>query len=87
MTLVTPAQRAHLSSIARLGGLTAAATVDTKARAHLGQTKFREGFADGHQCKRCPLITIPADLPATERKRRADLLYSIHFGRMARARR
>ena len=87
MTLVTPEKRAHLRSIGRLGGLTAAATVDTHARALTGQSAFRAGFVDGHSCKLCRPIEIPADLPDDERKRRADLLYTIHFGRLARARR
>jgi hypothetical protein len=87
MTLVTPEKRAHLQSIGRLGGLTTAATIDVTARAKAGQSKFREGFTDGHGCKLCRFIEIPTDLDATERKRRADLLFTIHFGRLARARR
>ena len=87
MTLITPEKRAHLQQIGRIGGLTAAATVDTHKRALTGQSAFRAGFVDGHGCKLCRSIEIPKDLDPAERKRRADLLFTIHFGRLARARR
>ena len=87
MTLVTPEKRAHLQSIARLGGLTTAAKIDTHLRAQIGQNAFRAAFKNGHSCKLCPLIQIPEDLPEAERARRADLLFTLHFGRLARARR
>jgi hypothetical protein len=83
---LTPAQRAHLAKIGRLGGLTTAATIDTHERALTGQSKFRDAFLYGHGCKLCNQVDIPMELPLAERKRRADLLYTIHFGRLARAR-
>lgn len=86
MTVITPARRAHLAKIGRLGGLTTAATIDTHERALTGQSKFRAGFEDGHGCALCNRVEIPRSLPPAERKRRADLLYTIHFGRLARAR-
>lgn len=82
MTLVTPERRARMSAIGRLGGLTTAAKIDTQARARVGQSKFRDGFADGHSCRVCPGVTIPADLPDDERKRRANQLYRLHFTRL-----
>ncbi len=87
MTLVTPEKRAHLASIARLGGLAAAARNDTVARSLPARTAFHESFLLGHGCKVCKTVTIPADLPDTERQRRATALRALHFGQMARARR
>lgn len=82
--MLTPERRAHLSSIARLGGLAASATTDTIARARAGQSKLRQSFADGHGCSLCPHIAIPNDLPEDERARRATALWKGHFSRLAR---
>lgn len=86
MTLasITPEKRAHLSSIGRLGGLAAAASIDVAARGRSGQSKFVDNFKDGHGCKSCPTILIPDDLPETERRRRSNILYRMHFVRLAR---
>lgn len=82
MPTVTPEKRAHLASIGRLGGLTAAVTVDTIARATNAQGKFRQGFLNGHGCSVCRYIPNPtADLVKAER------LYRLHFSRLARKRR
>lgn len=88
MTLaLTPEKRAHLARIGRLGGLTAAMTVDTEARARRGQSKFREGFNNGHSCTLCPQTTFPAGLSDREKNRRGAILYRLHFIRLAQARR
>lgn len=85
MTL-SPARRAHLASIQRLGGLSTAARIDTAARARAGQAAFRASFADGHGCKLCPRVDIPKHLPERERARRAAALMTVHFSRLARQR-
>lgn len=85
MTL-TAERRAHLVSIGRLGGLSAAARIDTRARAEAGYTAFRAGFAFGHGCTVCPRVDIPTDLHDEERLRRADQLVKVHYSRLARAR-
>jgi hypothetical protein len=56
-------------------------TVTAKARA-----TFRASFLTGHACRVCPPVTIPADLPETERQRRADALFSAHYVRVRMAR-
>lgn len=82
--MITPERRAHLASIARLGGLAASAVTDGVARTARARSTFRESFANGHQCARCPHVTIPTDLPQDERARRADALWKGHFARLAR---
>lgn len=82
--MLTPEKRAHLSSIARLGGLSASATMDTAVFSQTGRNAFRASFAEGHSCRVCPEILIPTDLPAAERDRRADALWRGHFARLAR---
>ena len=82
--MLTSQQRAHLSSIGRLGGLAASAVVDTKARAQSAQSAFRQRFTDGHSCSVCPPVAIPDHLAPEERSRRADALYRAHFSRLAR---
>lgn len=86
MNEVTLAQRAHLSSIAALGGLAASAVTDTVARAQKGQAGFRARFAYGHECAICPPVAIPSELPVAERERRADAIFRLHFARLARRR-
>lgn len=85
MTLSTE-RRAHLAAIGRLGGLSAAAQVDTLDRAMRGQRALRASFADGHGCKLCPRVDIPTDLPERERARRATALQTLHYTRLARRR-
>lgn len=88
MTLdITPERRAHLASIGKLGGLTFAATNDTKALSQLGRNAFRDSFLKGHGCKLCPQIDLPEDLKPQERVRRANMLFRMHFMRMVGARR
>ena len=82
--MITPEKRAHLASIARLGGLATSATTDGAERTAKARSTFRKSFADGHNCAHCPKRTIPADLPPAERARRADALWKDHFSRLAR---
>jgi hypothetical protein len=63
----------------RVGGLRHAAMYDMHAFGALGQSTFRQSFDRGHGCQVCPFIEIPDDLPAAERRRRAEALYSAHF--------
>jgi hypothetical protein len=83
--MLTPEKRAHLASIARLGGLATSSTTDGVARTARARSTFRESFANGHGCSRCPTRTIPTDLPATERARRSAAMYREHFSRLGRA--
>jgi hypothetical protein len=69
--------------IGRLGGMTPAARNDTRRRALTGQSAFRASFADGHGSRVCPLVEIPADLDIDDRQRRANILYRMHFVRIA----
>jgi len=86
MTMLTPARRAHLASIGRLGGLTFAATNDTAAASATARSAFDASFLQGHGCKVCPPIEINQDLDQDEIAKRAGLLRTLHFSRLARAR-
>lgn len=86
MTLVTPARRAQLAAIGRIGGLTFSATNDTAALSSAGRTAFRASFQNGHECAACPPVTIATDISEDERDRRADALYRLHFARLAQRR-
>ena len=87
MTLsITPEKRAHLARIGSLGGLTAAVTVDTEARATYAQSRFRRSFETGHGCSVCPTIYLNTEDPIL-RAKQADRLYRLHFKRIRMARR
>ena len=83
MTLITPARRAHLVEIGRMGGYRTAATIDRAARAEAGQDALRAGFMGGHDCTLCSRVDIPIDLP--DQESRADALYRLHMARIGRA--
>lgn len=71
---------------ARLGGLTRAALYDGVAVTAKARQTFRDSFLLGHQCKVCPSVSIPIDLPLEERRRRADALHAAHYVRVRMAR-
>lgn len=66
----------------RLGGLTTAATHDGRELTERARSTYRASFRDGHRCKLCPPVIIPADLPELERARRGELLRRLHFARL-----
>lgn len=71
------------STIARLGGLTRAATHDGVSVTDRARSTFRDSFLAGHGCSVCPRREIPEDLPLTERTRRANALRKAHYIRIA----
>lgn len=86
MLTITPEKRAHLRAIGRLGGMAAAATTDVRERGRRGHERFRKSFLHGHGCSVCPTLNIPEGIDDTERQRRADQLYRVHYARLARRR-
>jgi hypothetical protein len=71
---------------ATLGGLTRAALYDGRVVTQKARDTFRASFLDGHQCRVCPAIEIPSDLPLAERQRRAEALTLAHYARIRMAR-
>jgi len=69
----------------RKGGLTKAALHDGREGTAAARVAFRDSFFDGHACKVCDRIDIPPDLPAHERRRRADALRRRHYSALALA--
>jgi hypothetical protein len=67
----------------RKGGLTKAALYDTREATAAARAAFRDSFLNGHACKVCSRIDIPAELPAQERRRRAEALRKRHFASIA----
>ncbi len=67
----------------RKGGLTKAALYDTREATAAARAAFQDSFLDGHACKVCSRIDIPDDIPAHERRRRAEALRRRHFASIA----
>jgi len=69
---------------ARLAALSRWAKEDPVAGTARARQAFKDSFANGggHQCKVCPRIDIPPDLPEAERLRRAAALRKLHFIRL-----
>jgi len=67
----------------RKGGLTKAALYDPRDATAAARMAFRDSFQNGHACKVCSRIDIPADLPAAERHRRAEALRKRDFVSLA----
>ena len=67
----------------RLGGLKRAALMDGVTATSKARATYLESFLDGHSCKVCELVTIPADLPLPERRRRATAFHRFHLANMA----
>lgn len=81
MTMITPQRRAQLALAGRIGGLTAALTTDTVARAEKAQRGLRESFLNGHRCAVCKPISWTTTDPE-ERARLADTAYRLHMARL-----
>lgn len=73
-----------IASLARIGGLSRAARYDGVRVTQAARDTFRDSFLTGHDCKVCPRIDVPADLPLPERERRAAVLHRLHYERIAR---
>lgn len=69
----------------RVGGYARAAKHDGREMTEKARRTFTESFLDGHQCKVCPPVIVPAGLPPAERGRRAEALRRSHFARVALA--
>ena len=75
-----------LSAAGRVGGYARAALHDGRDMTAAARARFIASFADGHACKVCPPVTLPADLLPAERARRAEALRRSHYARLALAR-
>lgn len=71
---------------ARLAAYVRSAKYDGREVTAKARATFRASFRTGHECKVCPLVTLPADLTETERDRRADALHQAHYLRIRLAR-
>jgi hypothetical protein len=67
----------------RLGGLSRSARYDGQTVTREARSSFAESFLMGHQCRVCPPISVPIDLPLEERERRAAALRKAHYVRIA----
>jgi hypothetical protein len=69
----------------RVGGLTRSAMYDGREMTAAARQRYRQSFAFGHECQLCPKVQIAAQLPLSERQRRAEALRRAHFSRLALA--
>lgn len=69
----------------RVGGYARAALYDGREMTAAARQRFIESFRDGHGCRVCPEVTLPAELPPAERERRAEALRRGHYARVALA--
>ena len=69
----------------RVGGFARAARYDGLAMTAAARQRFAESFLQGHRCRICPDVTLPADLLPHERERRAEALRKGHYARIALA--
>lgn len=67
----------------RMGGLARSARYDGQTVTREARSTFAESFLMGHECRVCPPISIPVDLPRAERERRAGALRTLHYTRIA----
>lgn len=77
---MTPAQR---SLRGRLGAYAALARNDATEINAKARQVYRDSFQVGHECRLCPRIDIPPDLPEAERSRRSETLRRAHYARLA----
>lgn len=77
---MTPEQRSLRGRIGALVALSRNDPVEINAKA---RQVYRDSFSTGHECRICPRIDIPADLPEAERTRRADTIRRAHYARIA----
>lgn len=69
----------------RVGGFARAARYDGLAMTAAARLRFAESFLEGHRCRICPDVTLPANLLPHERERRAEALRRGHYARIALA--
>ena len=69
----------------RVGGYARAALYDGRDMTAAARQRFSESFREGHACRVCPAVTLPADLLPTERERRGEALRRLHYARVALA--
>ena len=69
----------------RVGGYARAALHDGAEMTEKARETFRASFEEGHGCKVCPRIDLPAGLLPVERARRAEALRRGHYARVAMA--
>lgn len=69
----------------RVGGYARAARYDGREMTAAARQRFAESFLEGHACRVCPEVTLPADLLPEERARRAEALRRAHYARVALA--
>lgn len=69
----------------RVGGYARAALYDGVAMTAAARQRFIESFREGHACRVCPEVMLPADLLPAERLRRAEALRRLHYARVAMA--
>jgi hypothetical protein len=69
----------------RVGGYARAARYDGREMTVTARQRFAESFLEGHSCRVCPEVTLPADLLPEERARRAEALRKAHYARVALA--
>ena len=69
----------------RVGGYARAARYDGRDMTAAARRRFAESFLEGHGCRVCPEVAIPAGLLPEERSRRAEALRRSHYARVALA--
>jgi hypothetical protein len=69
----------------RVGGYARAALYDGREMTAAARQRFIESFREGHDCRVCPRVELPADLLPAERERRAEALRRLHYARVALA--
>lgn len=74
-----------LSLAGRVGGYRRAALYDGQTVTARARATFEASFEAGHECKVCAPVTLPDNLSAPERKRRARALRAAHYSAVALA--
>ena len=85
MAQATVVKRGIYRLAGRVGGYARAALYDGRDMTAAARQRFTESFREGHGCRVCPRVTLPADLLPTERGRRAEALRRAHYARVAMA--
>lgn len=80
---LTPARRAQLASIQRLGGLSTALRPNLEQTTAQARAAFDRTFGEDHSCAVCPPTTGIPELPDFILQRRALARRRRHFARMA----
>lgn len=77
--------RSIYSLAGRVGGHARAAMYNGIEVTQRARDAFAASFHEGHACRVCPRVELPADLLPGERGRRAESLRRAHFSRVALA--